>query len=304
MSTNRFMKKYPLVSIIITTYNRRLLLPYAIQSVLNQTYSNYEIIIVNDCGEDVWDIIESFKSDKIKYLSHIKNSGLPFARNTGIKVSKGEILCYLDDDDLFLENHLDILVDAYENNDVDIVYTDALLVLEKIVNNERIIVNIQEMFNIPNFRYQQLQIQNFIPINTISHKKSILSKTGLFVEELSSLEDWEFLLRLGKHNDFYHISRSTVEVRRNVESKNNMLSKEQIKAVKMYKKIYNLHKVNQDYVEAQRSLVLLRIIKDNILIKKSLGFAISQVFSIQKELGRFIYYSLFPILKIKRQKNG
>jgi len=298
------LKKYPLVSIILTTYNRRLLLPYAIQSVLSQTYSNYEIIVVNDFGEDVWDIIESFKSDKIKYMSHIKNSGLPFARNTALKVSQGDIICYLDDDDLFLENHLEVLIGTYANYDVDIVYTDALLVSERIINSKRIIINTQKMFDIPNYTYQQLQIQNFIPINTISHKKSILFKTGLFMEELSSLEDWEFLLRLGKNKDFHHIKCITVEVRRNEDAKNNMLSKEQMKAPEMYKKIYNLHKVNQNnYIEAQRSLVILRIMKDNILIKKSLAFIFSQIYSIQKEIGRFMYYFLLSILKIKRSKN-
>jgi len=270
---------------------------------MSQTYSNYEIIVVNDCGEDVWDIIKSFKSDKIKYMSHIKNSGLPFARNTAIKVAQGEIICYLDDDDLFLENHLEVLIGAYANNEVDMVYTDALLVSEKIVNNERIIINTQKMFDIPNYTYQQLQIQNFIPINTISHKKNILSNIGLFREELSSLEDWEFLLRLGKNKDFHHIKRITVEVRRNEDAKNNMLSKEQMKAPEMYKKIYDLHKVNEEHIKAQRSLVILRIIKDNIILQRSLGFTFSQLYPIQKEIARFIYYFLYSTFKVKREKN-
>ncbi len=283
------MKKYPLVSVVLTTYNRRLLLSYAIQSVLDQTYYNYEIIIVNDCGEDVWDIIESYKPKKIIYLSHIKNFGQPSARNTALKAANGEIICYLDDDDFFLDNHLEILVDAYENNDVNVVYTDALFVTEKIEHNQRVIIEKKKMFNITNYTYQQLLIQNYIPINTLSHKKNILSEVGLFQEGFSSLEDWEFLLRLGKSNDFYHKKCVTVEVRYNINSTNNVSSND-------------LHKVNSDYIEAQRSLVILRIIKDNIIIKKSLAFTVSQLHSIQKEIVGYVYYSLFSILKNKRSK--
>lgn len=295
------MEKRPLISIILTTYNRPFLLFYAIQSILNQTYTHYEIIVINDCGTDVWDIIKTFQSTKIRYLSHIKNSGLPFARNTGIQISNGEILCYLDDDDLFLENHLEVLVEAYRHNDVNVVYTDALLVFERIINNTRKVISTKKMFDIPNYTYEQLQIQNFIPINTISHKKNILSEVGMFMETLSSLEDWEFLLRMGKNNTFHHVQRHTVEVRRHENDQNNMLSKEQMKAPKMYKNIYNLHTSNHNhYIDYQRSLVILRIIKDNIIIKKSLGFIFSQLLLIVKEIGNFTYH--WVLSRLKNQK--
>jgi glycosyltransferase involved in cell wall biosynthesis len=295
------MEKRPLISIILTTYNRPFLLFYAIQSILNQTYTHYEIIVINDCGTDVWDIIKAFQSTKIRYLSHIKNSGSPFARNTGIQISNGEILCYLDDDDLFLENHLEVLVEAYRHNDVNVVYTDALLVFERIINNTRKVISTKKMFDIPNYTYEQLQIQNFIPINTISHKKNILSEVGMFMETLSSLEDWEFLLRMGKNNTFHHVQRHTVEVRRHENDQNNMLSKEQMKAPKMYKNIYNLHTSNHNhYIDYQRSLVILRIIKDNIIIKKSLGFIFSQLLLIVKEIGNFTYH--WVLSRLKNQK--
>jgi len=277
-------------------------LPYAIRSILGQTYPHYEIIIVNDCGEDVWDIVKSFNSDKIRYVSHIKNSGLPFARNTALKIANGDIICYLDDDDIFLENHLKVLIGAYMFNDVDIVYTDALLVSEKIINNKRRIIDSKRMFDIPDYAYRQLQIQNFIPVNSVSHKKNILSETGLFMEELSSLEDWEFLLRLGENKDFYHAKHITVEVRRNEDTKTNMLSKEQLKAPQMYRKIYTLHPTNEADINAQRSLVVLRLTKDNILLKKSLGFALLQLHSIQKEIGKYVYYSLCSILRREKTK--
>ncbi len=294
----------PLISVVVTTYNRRLMLQDAISSILDQTYLNYEIIVVNDCGEDVWDVIELFESDKIKYISHIKNFGQPSARNTAIKAANGDIICYLDDDDLFLDNHFELIVDIYMTHNVDVVYTDALLLTENIKNNNRIVLERKNMFNISKYTYQQLLIQNYIPINTLSHKKAILSEVGVFKEELSSLEDWEFLLRLGKNKDFYHINQSTVEVRRNINSIDTVSIKGQIDAPSMYKKIYYLHKVNEDYdLEAQRSLVILRIIKDNIIIKKSLGFTVSQLYPILKEISRFIYYSLLSILKSKRQKN-
>jgi len=296
------MKTNPLVSVVLATYNRRFLLPYAIESILGQTYPHYEVIIVNDCGEDVWDIVESFGSNKIRYVSHIKNFGQPSARNTALKIANGDIICYLDDDDIFLDNHLELLVKAYENHDVDVVYTDALLVAESIEKNERIIIEKKNMFNISHYTYRRLQIQNYIPINTLSHKQKIVSEVGLFDEELSSLEDWEFLLHLGKKYTFYHIEQTSVEVRYNARSISNVSSKEQLKAPQMYRKIYTLHPTNEADINAQRSLVVLRLTKDNILLKKSLGFALLQLHSIQKEIGKYVYYSLCSILRREKTK--
>ena len=100
--------KFPFFSVIIITYNRGNLLPRAISSVLNQTFQNFELIVVDDASTDnTSHVMSKYRSNKIKYIIHEQNSGLPSARNTGIKNSRGKWIILLDDDDEFKENRLE-----------------------------------------------------------------------------------------------------------------------------------------------------------------------------------------------------
>ena len=102
----------PKVSVIIPTYNGSFLLGEAIQSVLQQTYSNFEIIVVDDASpQPVDNIVAQFKDTRIKYIIHAQNLGARQARKTGINASTGEIIAFLDQDDLFHPNKLEYHVD-------------------------------------------------------------------------------------------------------------------------------------------------------------------------------------------------
>ena len=106
----------PLVSVIITTCKRCDFLKQTISSVLNQTYSNIEIIVVDDNNLEteyrsiVIKICNSFESDKIKYLPMPKNSGACIARNFGFQHSKGEYVNFLDDDDYFEPDKIELQI--------------------------------------------------------------------------------------------------------------------------------------------------------------------------------------------------
>lgn len=104
----KFYKEGPLVSVIIPTYKRSDMLPRAIQSVLNQTYKNIQVVVVDDNDSDTTyrkkteSLMEQYVGDcRIKYIKHSKNSNGSVARNTGIKCSDGEIIAFLDDDDWY-----------------------------------------------------------------------------------------------------------------------------------------------------------------------------------------------------------
>jgi glycosyltransferase involved in cell wall biosynthesis len=98
----------PFFSIIIATYNRDKFIATAIQSVLDQTFTNWELIIIDDGSTDKSkEIIESFKDDRIKYY-YQKNQERSIARNNGIKRATGEYICFLDSDDYYLPNHLQV----------------------------------------------------------------------------------------------------------------------------------------------------------------------------------------------------
>lgn len=247
----------PLVSVILTTYNRRILLPYAIKSVLEQTYQNYEIIVVNDFGEDVWDIIQSFNSEKIKYLCNIKNSGPSFSRNIAIETAKGSVICYLDDDDLYLPNHLDEIITVFNNNDdIDVLYTDAIYINEKLNNSERQEVSDETMFVGNKYSYSRLLIANYIPINSLSHRKKVFEDIGLFDESIKSHEDWDFQLRLGKVYSFYNLDKVTVEVRNRINQKDNILSKNNENFYYQYIDIYRKYPASNLCVFKKRQQVI------------------------------------------------
>ena len=114
----------PTASLIITTYNRARLLPRAVNSVLDQTYEDYELIIVDDCSTDSTpEIIQSFNDPRIRSFRHEANQGLAAARNTGIANARGEYIAFLDDDDECTPNRLADQISILDSNpDSGLVY--------------------------------------------------------------------------------------------------------------------------------------------------------------------------------------
>ncbi len=118
----------PLVSTIIPTYNRPYFLKQAIQSVLAQNYENIEIIVVDDGSDIVYaeNICAQFANCKYFYK---KNGGLSSARNFGVSVSNGDFIAFLDDDDLFLSNKIQIQIEILLRwQDIDLVHSAALVI--------------------------------------------------------------------------------------------------------------------------------------------------------------------------------
>ncbi|RIK30588.1 MAG: hypothetical protein DCC56_09705 [Anaerolineae bacterium] len=115
---------YPLISIIIPAYNNAEYLGDAVRSVLNQTYSKFELILVNDASPDNTDeVVKRFGDPRIKYIVHDVNRGLSAARNTGIRNSAGDYIALLDGDDYYHTDKLKAHVEFFEQHpDVDITY--------------------------------------------------------------------------------------------------------------------------------------------------------------------------------------
>ena len=114
----------PKVSVIIATYNRADLLPRAVSSTLDQTYSDFELIIVDDCSsDDTQEVALTFTDPRIRVIRHETNLGAAAARNTGIAHARGEYIAFLDDDDECMPNRLADQVSVLDSNpDVGMVY--------------------------------------------------------------------------------------------------------------------------------------------------------------------------------------
>jgi glycosyltransferase involved in cell wall biosynthesis len=194
----------PLVTVIITTYNRPNFLPIAIQSVIDQTYTNWELKIINDAGQDVKNIVDSFNDNRIKYINKEKNAGLGAARNTGLDNANGKYINFLDEDDQFYPFHIQTHVEAMEKNDWEICYTDCVChVYENGEVKQRVIVY--------SFDYEpdMLLYQNIVPVLGVMYKLDDITKNVKLDENAKVYEDWELWLELTKYYDMHHLAVPT-----------------------------------------------------------------------------------------------
>ncbi len=114
-----------LVSIIMPSWNTGEFIAESIQSVLNQTYTNWELIIIDDCSSDDTDqIIESFNDERIKYLKNEKNCGAALTRNRGLREARGEWIAFLDSDDLWMPEKLEHQIDFMKKNGYSLSFTE------------------------------------------------------------------------------------------------------------------------------------------------------------------------------------
>ena len=108
-----------LVSCILTTYNRGSLIKRSLESIINQTYKNIEILIVDDCSPDnTKEVIKGYSDSRIKYLRNKTNKGLAQARNTGMENSTGEFIAFLDDDDEWLPEKIEKQLEIFKNSNL------------------------------------------------------------------------------------------------------------------------------------------------------------------------------------------
>lgn len=203
------MNNNPLVSIIVPTYNRPTSLTKALQSAVLQTYTKIEIIVVNDAGIDVTQIIETFNDHRIFYIQHSENKGIAATRNTALKLAKGSFIAYLDDDDIYYPNHIQTLINGLLNSSFDVAYSDSKWIYKRDENNQSIIYKKKEHCITVDFDH--LIVENLLPPLNVMHKKSCLDKVGLFDESLKVYEDTDLWLRLVAKYPFLHIPTVTCE---------------------------------------------------------------------------------------------
>ncbi|MDD5643412.1 MAG: glycosyltransferase, partial [Syntrophales bacterium] len=201
----------PLVSVIVPTHNRPDMLVATLQSILDQTYAHFEIIVVNDGGVDVGNIVRWLNTrQNITYAKHGRNLGLAAARNTGIKLARGKYLAYLDDDDLFYPQHLETLVKFLENSDFRVAYTDAQRA-HQVKQHDRYVTTHLDLPYSHDFDPDRLLVANQFPVLCLMHEKACLKQAGLFDESLTTHEDWDLWIRLSLHYPFAHLKQVTCE---------------------------------------------------------------------------------------------
>lgn len=180
------------ISVIIPTYNREKTIKRCIDSVLNQTYPVYEIIIVDDGSTDkTLSIIEREFGDSVIVIRQ-KHKGAQVARNKGIKLSKGEYIAFLDSDDCLTTSSLSDRVKVFESDpDIDMVYGAAALG-NRISRYEKI-----QNYNSRKYLLSELSL---CPFSVIMVKKSVFETVPLLDIGYKSWQDDDFIIQLELHN--------------------------------------------------------------------------------------------------------
>ena len=143
-----------LVSIIMPSYNTAKYIEESIQSVLNQTYKNWELIIVDDCSTDNTDeIVSQFNDKRIIYLKNEQNSGAAISRNRALREAKGKWIAFLDSDDLWLPEKLERQIQFMIDNDCYFSYTRYTEIDEKSKENGKVITGPRKITKRKMYRY-------------------------------------------------------------------------------------------------------------------------------------------------------
>ena len=206
------IKEKPLVSILVRTCNRPAYLRETLISIRNQTYSNIEVVVVED-GKDTASkmLKEEFSDLNIKYHATINNVGRCQVGNKALELASGKYLNFLDDDDLFYPDHVETLVGELENSKAKVAYTTAfetpIIVHSKdpyqySVLSEKVVYS-------TNFNILKLLYANITPIQAVMFDRDVYQKCGGFDLKLDALEDWELWLRYALNFPFKYIKRTT-----------------------------------------------------------------------------------------------
>jgi glycosyltransferase involved in cell wall biosynthesis len=214
--TGSKLKYNPLVSVVMPTYNRARLLSRAVNSVLDQTYPNFELIVVDDCSTDGTEgVMQGFQDDRIRYIRHEKNQGAPIARNTGIRAAKGKYIAFQDSDDVWLSTKLEKQVNAFNSapSDLGVIYTSFWLISDY----EKTLIPSSYLKQTEGKIHDVLLKMNFVSLSSAVVKRECFEKVGMF-ENIPRFQDWELWLRISQYYYFKHLREPLVKVYRQSDS--------------------------------------------------------------------------------------
>lgn len=184
----------PKISVITPTYNRSWIISQAINSVLTQNYKDFELILIDDGSTDsTQEIISRIKDPRLIYLKHDHNQGQSAARNLGLQHAKSELITYLDSDNVWFPNFLSVMLEELTDS-YSLAYSNQNVLLMGGTKDNLKVLGRQMRCN--PYNPAQMLLGNFIDINSVIHRKSIIDLIGNFDESLKSLEDYDFFARL------------------------------------------------------------------------------------------------------------
>ncbi|QWE02877.1 glycosyltransferase family A protein [Polynucleobacter sp. JS-JIR-II-b4] len=179
----------PLVTVILSTYNWSAVLPYSIGTVLNQTFVNFELLVIGDgCTDDSKQVVESFQDSRVRWINLTRNSGSQSGpNNEGLRQARGKLIAYLGHDDLWSQYHLESLISFCREKE-DVFASAAIIWFEEDCK-VRFIGALNELMDKP----------NYANTSAIMHSRSLIDQVGFWKEYSSGQNfypDLEFFARM------------------------------------------------------------------------------------------------------------
>lgn len=286
-----------LISVIIPVYNREHSIDVAVQSVLSQTYLNFELILVDDCSTDnSWERLQSYNDVRIKCYKLSKNSGAAAARNYGIKHANGAYISLLDSDDYYEKGFLETTVEVLANSpqDVGFMWTGV----RYIEDQEK-----KEFSWVPKrLATPYVTFLNSLHIGTnsgITFKKEVFDICGFFNDELPAAEDTDFFLRVTQKFDYAYSNKILINIERDGEDR---LSKNFVKIADAYNRFIPEHFPIINESEALRKKFYYKLMWLNYQANnKDLARKYYQLIpknELKIKLKSFVIYSFYELLPL------
>lgn len=248
----------PQVSVIIPTYNRSQYITQALESVLGQSFRDYEMVVIDDGSTDnTQEVLKKFEG-KIRSIRQ-DNQGISKTRNRGISETNGAYIAFLDSDDYWAPDKLAEQVKILDSHPkVGIVYGRMPIINER---GEKIGMKPAGISG-KNFK-ELLEVWGDIPTSTVMARRECFDKVGLFDSPLEPMEDIDMWIRIAQFYDLYEIENKALAFYRRHEEQ---ITKNKIKVftglLRINTKIYN------SYPEAPRDLTVRRIVENQYLLAK------------------------------------
>jgi len=202
MSRNRYSADKDLVSILTPTFNRPDWLQFTLKSLIDQTYDNWECLVVNDAGVDVGNIIDKFNDKRIKYFQNEKNLDLAGTRNVATGKASGNWFIMLDDDDQLFPEAIEFRLWRAHKLNAEIVYSRVLQnYYEKSPEGYKYVG--EKLYWDCSYDPDLILLQNIAPCNGIMYSRKAQEAGGLFDIELKAGEDWSHSIAMSRAYPFF-----------------------------------------------------------------------------------------------------
>ena len=246
-----------MISVIIPAYNAEKTILSTIESIQKQTYSNIEIIVIDDGSTDrTFDIASQVEDSRIKVFNY-PNGGVSEARNRGIAHTNGEYISFIDADDIWTANKLEKQMLALNNNiEADVVYSWTAVMLENLNNPEENRLFSGKKVTFTEDIYSQLLLENFIGNGSnILVKKEAVAEIGKFDSSVNPCEDWDYYLRLAAKYQFALVPEHQIIYRQTSGSASTKAVNIEVKGLKVIEKAYQ---AAPEHLQHQKSISIAR----------------------------------------------